>query len=289
MAAEEREEIIAAFRQLGYAQGPNFSVLTHDVDAAQGGWTALLRRELVAKPDLVLASGIRVAQAVRDTNSDVPVVFWRLTDPVGFGLVTSLSRPGGNMTGFSRGIDKLAPKRLELLRDMLPNARRVAFVYIRDNESHSRQAADVQARAPSLGLEIRDYGMPRATWSEAALEDAFGRMRRDGMDAFLLPDLNANIMTLVQLSEKYRLPTVYSLTHVVTDFGGIAAYATAGSLELRDVVGYANRILKGTKPGDLPVQEPSRFDLVLNARTARAIGVVFPPLFVVRATEVIDR
>lgn len=289
MAREEREQLLAEFRKLGYAQGKGLELSTFDVEGAQGNWTAVLQRELAVKPALILASGVRIAQAAGQTATDIPVVFWRLTDPVCFGLVSSLSRPGGNMTGFSRGIENLTPKRLELLHEMLPGARRVAFVFIRDNPSHSRQAALVLAQARTLGLEVRDYGMARDAWSEPALEDAFARMRGDGVDAFLLPDLNFNILTLVQLSEKYRLPTIYSLTHVVTDFGGIAAYATADSLDMHDVVDYANRILKGTKPALLPVQQPSRFDLVLNTRAARAMNVVFPTLFLVRATEVVDR
>ena len=114
--------------------------------------SSLEREVAAAKTDLILASGVRVAQAARRMSGAPPVVFWRLTDPVGLGLVTSLAQPRGNLTGFSRAIEKLTVKRLELLHEMLPRARRVGFVFIDDNPSHLRQAAEVRAAAPSLGL-----------------------------------------------------------------------------------------------------------------------------------------
>ncbi len=290
MAGEEREGLLLEFARLGYVQGRNLDLVTHDIVTTKDSYASLLEREVAAaKTDLILASGVRVAQAARRMSGAPPVVFWRLTDPVGLGLVTSLAQPRGNLTGFSRAIEKLTVKRLELLHEMLPRARRVGFVFIDDNPSHLRQAADVRAAAPLLGLEVKEYALPSSRWTPAELDTLFATMKLERVEAFLLPDLNVEIRALIALAEKHRLPTLYSLSHVVTDWGGLAAYATQANGEPADIVGYADRILKGAKPGDLPVQEPARFELILNARAARDIGVSFPPRFLLRASQVLEK
>jgi putative ABC transport system substrate-binding protein len=289
MASAERAELLAELGKLGYVQGRNLDLVSRDLTAGRDSYEAYMRAAISARrPELILASGIRVAQAAKVATQDVPVVFWRLTDPIGNGLVDSLAHPQGNLTGFSRAIEKLTQKRLELLHEMLPQARRIGFVYVVDNASHRRQAAEVKAAAASLRIELVDYGSPLIEWSDASLDATFARMRSDRIDAFLLPDINYHAPTLVALASKYRLPTIYSLTHVVTDWGGLAAYATeAGGFD--EIASYADRILKGARPGDLPVQEPLRFELVLNARAARAIGVAFPPVFMLRASAVVEK
>jgi len=288
MAAEERDMLLLDFGKLGYVQGKHLDLQTLDVASVTDSWEALLRREVEAKPALILASGVRVAQAAKVVTPDIPVVFWRVTDPVDYGLVSSLSRPGGNVTGFSRAVEKLTPKRLEVLHELLPSARTIGFVYISDFEPHRRQAAAVREAASSLRLQIREYALPRSIWSDASLDGLFQRMRRDGVEAFLLPDTNIYPQTLVELAAKYRLPTVYSLTHVVTDWGGLAAYSTEAS-GFMDIVRYADRILKGARPADLPIQEPTRFELILNARAARDLGLVLPKMLVLRASEVVEK
>jgi putative ABC transport system substrate-binding protein len=211
-----------------------------------------------------------------------------LTDPVGRGLVVSLARPQGKLTGFSRAIEKLTVKRLELLHEMLPRARRVGFVFVSDNRGHLQQAADVKAAGQSMGLQVIEYTLPVRRWSEEPLDAMFSRIRQENIDAILLPDINALPSTLVALVAKYRLPTIHSLTHVVTDWGGLAAYSTAPS-GMDSVAGYADRILRGTAPADLPVQESERYELVLNQRAARDIGISFPPTLLMRATQVLSK
>lgn len=288
MAAEERNVLLVEFGKLGYVQGKNLDLQTWDAKAADSGWEALVRREVERKPALVLASGIRSAQAAKAVTTNIPIIFWRVADPVGQGLVASLGRPGGSLTGFSRGIESLTPKRLEILHELVPGAKQIGFVYILDDANHQRQAAAVRASAPSLGLVVRDYAMSRSIWSEESLDALFKRMRREGIDAFLLPDTNMHPMTLVQMAAKYRLPTVYSLPHMVTDWGGLAAYSTEPS-GFNEIVQYADRVLKGTKPADLPVREPSRFELVFNARAARDIGIALPRMLLVRASQVVEK
>ncbi len=290
MSGEERGSLLLELAKLGYVQGRNVDVVSYDVDSKEGSYAELLQREIVrGRIDLVLASGVRVAEAARDVKATPPVVFWRLTDPVGFGLVATLARPQGNLTGFSRAIEKLTVKRLELLHEMLPLARRIGFVFGNDNPSHQRQAAEVRAAALPLGLELRDYALPSSRWTPTQLETLFATMKQQGMEAFLLPDLNVEVGALIKLADKYRLPTLYSLTHVVTEFGGLAAYATEANSDPANIADYVDRILKGAKPGDLPVQEPTRFELVLNARAARDLGLSFPPRFLLRATHVVEK
>jgi putative tryptophan/tyrosine transport system substrate-binding protein len=290
LAQEERAELLRSFAALGYEQGRNLDLVTRDVSTVRdSSYADLFARESGRLgAELVLASGIRAAEAAKASNVALPIVFWRLTDPVGFGLVDSLARPGGRLTGFSRAIEKLTGKRLELLHEMLPRAERFGFVFIEDLPSHRRQAADVRATAAALGLNVREYALPSSRWIPGELDTLFAGMQRDRIDAFLLPDINVEPRTLIELAARYRLPTIHSLTHVVTDWGGLAAYSTEAT-STSDVVEYAVRILKGERPADLPVQEPTRFEFVLNARAARALGIAFPASFLMRASEVIEK
>ena len=288
MAASERAELIVAFTKLGYVHGTNLELTTHDVQSAP--YERFLARQVTqTSPDLILASGIRVAEAAKDANPETPVVFWRLTDPVGRGLVASLARPQGKLTGFSRAIENLTVKRLELLHEMLPRARRVGFVFSSDNRSHLQQAAGVKAAGQSMGLEVIEFTLPASQWSQEPLDAMFSRIRQERIDAILLPDVIALPSTVVALVAKYRLPTIHSLTHVVTDWGGLAAYSTAPSPGMDDVAGYADRILRGARPANLPVQEAEKYELILNERAAREIGVSFPPTIMMRATTVLSK
>ena len=160
MAREERAVLLLGFAKHGYVQGRNLDLVTYDFESAGGGQSSgtpgkqpgadlpysgfLLAQMAQTRPEIILASGVRVVQGAQKSIRSTPVIFWRVTDPVGFGFVESLARPGGNFTGFSRAIDKLTVKRLELLHEMLPQARRIAFLYISDNEHHRKQAAEVR-------------------------------------------------------------------------------------------------------------------------------------------------
>jgi len=306
MASDERAAILRALAQRGLVQGRNLELVTFDVDSAGGArrsafsavgkegidtpYAAFLEREIPRlQAQLVLASGVRVVQGAQESGRDTPVVFWRVTDPVGFGFVKSLAQPGGNMTGFSRALEKLTVKRLELLNEMLPRARRFGFLLIESYDHHRRQADEVRAAGAARGLQVVSYPVPTDDWSAAGLEAVFVRMRQDGIEAFLLPDINVQGQLVVELAEKHRLPTIHALSHAVTDWGGLAAYTTSAPADLVAVSEYADRVLKGERPRDLPVQEPTQFELVLNARAARAIGMTFPRTFMLRATRVVDK
>jgi len=304
MASDERAAILRALAKRGLVQGQNLEFATFDFDTAgSGGRNALSAVKGLANPyatflereiprmqaQLVLASGVRVVQGAQEAGRETPVIFWRVTDPVGFGFVKSLAQPGGNVTGFSRALEKLTVKRLELLNEMVPRARRVGFLFIENYAHHREQADEVRAAAEIRGLKVVNYPVPMSEWSAEVLEAVFVRMRQDGIDVFLLPDINVEGRLVVELAAKHRFPTIHALSHAVTDWGGLAAYTTSASAELAVVSEYADRVLKGEKPRDLPVQEPAQFELVLNARAARAIGVSFPRTFMLRATRVVDK
>ena len=306
MAGEERAALLLALAKRGLLQGRNLELVTFDFETSGAGgrqalsavgkdgvdnpYTSFLEREIPRmQAQLLLASGVRVVQGAQEAGRDTPVVFWRVTDPVGFGFVKTLAQPGGNLTGFSRALEKLTVKRLELLNEMLPRARRIGFLFIEAYDHHRRQAEEVRTAAASRALQVVDYAVPRGEWSAGRLDAVFVLMRQDGIDAFLLPDINIEGQLVVELAEKHRLPTIHALSHAVTEWGGLAAYTTSAPAELASVSEYAGRVLKGERPRDLPVQEPAEFELVLNTRAARAIGVSFPTTFVLRATRVVDR
>jgi len=307
LAKKERSALLQAFASLGYVEGRNIELTTYDVETASAAelrnpaqpsprdqfgpnpYAVLFATNIPrVRPQVVLASGVRVVAAARESGLGTPVVFWRVSDPVGLGFVATLARPGGNLTGFSGATEKLAPKRLELVHEMAPNAREVGLVFIEDFPSHVRQAAEVKAAAARIGVRAHDYSLPLARWEEAELDALFATMRRDGVEVFLLPDTNVNPPVLVELAARYRLPTIYGLTNMVTGLGGLAAYSTEAT-RAEDVVGYAVRILRGERPADLPVQESTRFEFILNARAARALGLTFPNTFLLRANQLVEK
>ena len=307
LAQDERDGLLRAFARRGYVQGRNLELTTYDVATLTADWarnmpasvpsdrfgpnpyTGFLKETVArTRAQLVLASGPRVVSAARQSGLPTPVVFWRVSDPIGNGFVGALARPGGNLTGFSRATEKLAGKRLELVHEMLPSARDIAFVFVEDFPSHVQQAAEVKAVAARAGVRTHEYSLPLERWNRAELGELFASMRRDGIDAFLLPDTNVLPPVLVELAARHRLPTIYGLTGMVTELGGLAAYSTqANSLE--DVVGYAVRILRGERPADLPVQESTRFEFILNARAAREVGITFSPSLLLRADQVVEK
>jgi putative ABC transport system substrate-binding protein len=307
LSKKERSGLLQAFARLGYVEGRNLELTTYDVAAVTAAearnpvqplpgdqfgpnpYAVVFATSIPAnRPQVVLVSGPRAVAAAKQSGLSTPVVFWRISDPVGLGLVATLARPGGNLTGFSRATEKLAAKRLELLHEMVPSAREIAFVFVQDFPSHQRQAADVEAAAVRIGVSAREYALPLTRWEPAELDALFATMRRDGIEAFLLPDTNVMPSLLVELAARHRLPTIYALTNMVTVFGGLATYSTEEN-GLDDVAGYAARILRGERPADLPVQESAKFEFILNARAARAIGVTFPPTFLLRANEVVEK
>jgi ABC-type uncharacterized transport system substrate-binding protein len=239
------------------------------------------------KVDVILIDGGAAAAATKHAISDVPVVVGAMADPVRERIVASLARPGGNITGFSISVGpELNGKRLELIREAVPGLVRVAVVWNESNPMSKRGVEDVASAAKKLAISVMPLGAPDASAISRAFADA-ARTRAGAVltlsDAFLWSQ-RAHI---VALAARYRLPAVYPEPEFVTA-GGLLAYGPNIPDNFRRAAAYVDRILKGAKPGDLPIEQPTKFDLVINLKTAKALGLTIPPSLLARADQVID-
>jgi ABC-type uncharacterized transport system substrate-binding protein len=279
---------LAAFLQglqeAGWSVGRNLRI-----DTRWGGNFDRIRRsamELVAlAPDVILTIGTNSAIALQQASRTVPIVFTAVTDPAGGGLVESLARPGGNMTGFAMIGFVTGAKWLELLKEIAPGVRRAAI--LRDTSPAGVGTfAAIQAVAPSLGLDASPVGAQDAGDIERAIT-AFTRSANGGL--IVVPN-NTTIVhrkLIIALAAKLHLPAVYGYRLFVTE-GGLICYGPDIVDQCRRAASYADRILKGEQAANLPVQEPTKFELVINLKTARALGLEVPPTLLARADEVIE-
>jgi putative ABC transport system substrate-binding protein len=278
---------VQSMAQLGWIDGQNVRI-DYRWGAGDVERFRVVAAELVAlAPDVVLAFGYSTVSALQKTTGRVPIVFAGLTDPVGAGLVASLARPGGNTTGFLTSEFGFAGKWLELLKEVAPRVTRVAV--LRDPAVASQIAlfGSIQAVAPSLGVElrpidVRDTGeIERGVTAFAADESNGGLIVPTGARGFLNREL------IVALAARHRLPAVYAYrSHVMS--GGLISYGSDQVDRFRRAATYVDRILRGEKPADLPVQAPTKYDLVINLKTAKALGLEVPPMLLARADEVIE-
>jgi putative ABC transport system substrate-binding protein len=284
----EGQARLAAFhqglQQLGWTVGHNVRI-----DYRWGGADAERfhrgAAELIAlAPDAILASGTPSVAALQQATGRTPIVFAQVTDPVGSGLVESLARPGGNTTGFTAFEYGVSAKWLELLKEIAPRVTRVAV--LRDLAIGIGYLAAIQAVAPALGVELTPVGVRDAGEIERAVT-AFARGSNDGM---IVPPSTLALThreLIAKLAVRHRLPAVYGFRYHVA-IGGLVSYGPDTIDPFRRAAGYVDRILKGEKPADLPVQAPTKYELVINLKTARALGLDVPPTLLARADEVIE-
>jgi putative tryptophan/tyrosine transport system substrate-binding protein len=244
--------------------------------------------ELVAlAPDVVLASSGSIVGAFQQASRTVPIVFVNTIDPVGGGWVESLSRPGTNATGFASFEFSMSGKWLELLKEIAPGVKRVAVIRDPLVPAGSGGLAAIQTVAPSLGVELTPVGVRDAGEIEHAIAD-FARGPNGGL---ILVGPTSSVQRhrdlIVALAARHRLPAVYANRLFVTG-GGLISYAPDSFEQYRRAAGYVDRILKGEKPADLPVQAPTKFELAINLKTAKALGLEVPPTLLARADEVIE-
>jgi putative ABC transport system substrate-binding protein len=264
-----------ALRERGHVETKNTEF---EIRSAEGNPKLLpgLAQELVRlKVDLIVAIFTLPARAAKEATKAIPIVIAPSADPVGTGLVTSLSRPGGNITGMSATAEAAAGKTLELMREIIPSLRRVTVVITREDPLQMRAAGR------NLGIEIQPV-MLRGT---DELEAAFASITRERTDAVMTqPDLGRRA---VELAFKNRLPTA-APNSSLADAGCLMTYSGDIADICRKAAGYVDRILKGAKPGDLPIQQPTKFELVINLKTARALGLTVPQSVLLRADKVIE-
>jgi putative ABC transport system substrate-binding protein len=271
---------------LGWTLGRNLRIETRWT----GGNVADIRNhaaELVAlAPDLIVAHGTSTAAPLLQVTRTMPVVFVSVTDPVGAGLVDSLARPGGNATGFMAYEYSLSGKWLELLKQIVPGMMRVAILRDARQGSGTNYFAVLQAVAPFLRVEISPVNSGDAGEMDRALS-AFALVPNGGMVVTPGPATRLQSNMIIALAARHRLPAVYSYRHLIAA-GGLISYGPNILDQYRLAAGYVDRILKGEKPADLPVQAPVKYETVLNMKTAKALGLDVPASVLVRADEVIE-
>jgi putative ABC transport system substrate-binding protein len=275
-----------ALQQSGWTVGQNVRI-----DYRWGpGNPATMRKhatELVAlEPDIILALTTAAVGPLLEASRTVPIVFVTVADPVGAGFVETLARPGGNATGFTPYEYSISGKWLELLKEIAPRVPRAAVLRDTSIAVGPAQFGAVQAVAPSLGVELRPVDVHDAGEIERALA-AFAHGSNGGMVVIGSPSAAIHRGLITALAAKHRLPAVYN-TRLFTDAGGLISYGPDFLEQHRRAAGYVDRILKGEKPADLPVQAPTKYELVINLKTAKALGLEIPSSVLARADEVIE-
>jgi putative ABC transport system substrate-binding protein len=272
-------------RELGYVERQNIVYEHRSVDGNVARLPDLAAELVRLKVEVIVARSTPVVQAVKKATSTIPIVI-SVPDAVGSGIVASLARPGGNITGTSSIMPELAGKRLELLREILPKLSRVAFLAHGGDPSHPQFIKQLQDAAQNVGLQV----LPVVVKGPEEFESAFSVMARERAGAVIVQPLFAGVLgvagPIAELAVKNRLPTISDGLRFA-DAGGLIYYGPDQLALWRRIPDYVDRILKGVKPADLPVEQPSKFELVLNLRTAKQIGLTIPPNVLARADRVI--
>jgi len=271
-------------RELGWIEGHNVTIEYRWAEGRNERGAEIAAEFARLKVDLIVTTGSS-ALAVKEAIATVPVVFALWADPIGSGYIASLARPGGNATGLSIQSLDTAAKRLELIREVVPSLQRLAILARLDNPSNVVEAREVEGAARKLRLEV-------ATWNIRRTEDiapAFDELksRADALHVVSDPLLLANGIRINTLAVGARLPTMYSFREGV-ELGALMSYGANFPKLWQRAAEFVDKILRGTKPGDIPVEQPTKFDLVVNLITARALGLEVPPILLARADEVIE-
>lgn len=293
LGTPETRQMLAAFRQglreRGYVEGDNFRSEYRAADGRIDRLPALARSLVDLKVDVIVAIATPAARAARTATATIPIVAIAMGDPVRDRLVASLGRPGGNLTGSTFLGPELVPKRLELLKEALPNVARVAVLWhpgAFSEQTTNDMQTGTEAAARRLGLQLHFVGVSAPDEIEGAFA-AIGRERADALITFPSTMLFAERRRLVALAAKHRLPAMFNSSEFVT-LGGLIAYgANLADLQRRAGL-YVAEILKGARPADLPVEQPTSFELGINLKTARSLGLTIPPPVLLRANQVID-
>ena len=278
---------LQGLQKLGWTDGRNVRI-DYRWAAADADRSRAYAAELVAlAPDVILASGSASVAALLQTTRTVPIVFVNIIDPVGAGYVARLARPGGNATGFTAFEYSLSGKWLELLKEIAPNLTRIAILRDPALAAGIGQFAAIQAMAPSsLGVELSPIDVRDGGEIERDVA-AFARGSNGGLIVTASSGAVVHRELIIMLAARHRLPAVYAFNYFVTS-GGLISYGPDPTDQFRRAAGYVDRILKGEKAADLPVQAPTKYELAINLKTAKALGLTLPPSLLARADEVIE-
>jgi putative ABC transport system substrate-binding protein len=280
---------VAAFvgrlRELGWTEGRTIVIEYRWAEGRTERYAEIATEFVRLKVDVIVTSGSAVT-TVKQATAVIPIVFAVAADPLGSGLVASLARPGGNVTGLSMQSTELVTKRCELLREILPALRRMAVMGNVDYPATVLEMRDVTAAARSLGLEIDTAELRRAE----DISPAFDVFKSRVQALYVCPDamVNANLVRINTLAVGAHLPTMYPTRSPFVEGGGLMAYGPNNTDLFRRAGDYVDKILRGTKPGDIPVEQPTKFELVINLTTAKALGLSVPPALQALADEMIE-
>ncbi len=273
-------------RELGYVEGQNITLEVRWADGQSELLPELVAEVVRSKVDVLVVATTPGALAAKNATRTIPIVFVSVGDPVGNGLVASLARPGANLTGLGLLNPEISGKRLELLKESLPSISRVAVLTNPGNPVHAVFWRETHTAAQTLGLQLQPIGVR----SPEDFDEAFWAAARGRANALLAFDdaLTAGYRArLVALAAKYRLPAMYGFREF-PEAGGLLSYGPNLLDQYRRTATYVDRILRGTRPSDLPVEQPTKFELVINRRTAQGLGLVIPPSVLARADQVIE-
>ena len=285
LGGKEAQAFRQGLRDAGYVEGRDVMIEWRSADGDYARLPALAADLVQRKVDVIFADTTLATRAVMHATSTIPIVFALPADPVGSGLVASLARPGENVTGLSTVLTDLAAKQLQLLKQAIPRLTRVAVLSDPDQVWHAKAIKELKAVAASLSIQLSFVGAR----TPADFGPAFSAISKAHAKALYLPDsplFVAHRTTLLKLASKARLPGIYSERRWV-DEGGLMSYGANYADQLRRAAGYVDKILKGAKPADLPIEEPTRIELVVNLKTAKALGITIPQSILARADEVI--
>jgi putative ABC transport system substrate-binding protein len=278
--------LVQRLRELGWIEGRTVAIEYRWAEGRNERLAEVAAEFVRLKVDVIVTHSTAPVIAAKQATSTIPIVFASVAaDPAGIGLVASLSRPGGNVTGISSLTAELAGKRLELLRELIPSVHRLAIMTYADAPGAVLEMADAQAAARTLGLEIITSEIRRAEDIPPAFDALKGRA--DALFVTPEPLVLTNRIRINILAAAARLPTVYGLREYV-EAGGLMSYGANFPNQFRRAAGLINKILRGAKPADIPVERPTKFDLVINLTTAKALGLTIPESFLLRADELIE-
>lgn len=285
--SRERQAFLDGLRELGYVPGKNIEIVYRSAENAEDFLDDVCQDLLAQKPDLIVVNGALATLAVTRATRSVPIIFQAIGDPVGIGLVGSLSRPAGNVTGVSFISSELAGKRVQIIKDLVPRAKRIAVLWNSRNPNADAEYAATLDAAKGLGMRAE----PHAVVDDAQLRRALDQIGSNRPDAFYVVFegglVATNRSTLAEFALQRRLPLVSGWSPL-TEAGGLASYAPDLPAMFRRSASYVQRVLNGAKPSELPIEQASMVELVLNLKTAKTLGVTIPLPLRVRADRVIE-
>ncbi len=273
-------------RDFGYVDGQNVVIIIRAAEGNVDRLPALVAEVVQENVDVIFTGSTPATQAAKAGAPTTAIVFAGVGDPVGFKLVSSLAQPGGNITGLALLTPELTPKRLELLKEVAPEVSRVAVLWNVSSEKHAEELENLEVASRALRVRLQPVAVQRLEEFEAAFA-TMTRERAGGLVLLASALHHRHLRQIADLAVKHRLAAICEFTEFV-GVGGLIVYGPSYPDMFRRAAGYVARILKGAKPGDLPVEQPTRFELVINLKTAKALGLTIPPSLLLRADQVIE-